>query len=255
MPENIFDLTGKTAVVTGCRRGIGLSIAGALARAGADIIGASVQLTQNREHVAELVESHGRQFTGYTVNFADRRAVTNFATQVTENHPPVDILINNAGTIARFPAVDYPDEDWDRVMEVDLNAQFVLTRALGRRMVDQGSGKVVFIASLLSFQGGINVAAYTAAKSGVAGLTRALANEWAGAGVNVNAIAPGYIATDNTEALRSDPERARAIRDRIPAGQWGHPDDLGGAAVFLSAAASNYVNGVVLPVDGGWMGR
>jgi 2-deoxy-D-gluconate 3-dehydrogenase len=251
----MFDLTGKTAVVTGCRRGIGLSIAAALARAGADIIGASAQLTPAGGKVGKIVSSHGRQFSGYSVDFADRQAVASFATRLTDAYPPIDILINNAGTIARSPAVDHSDEDWDRVLEVDLSAQFVLTRALGRRMIERGTGKVVFIASLLSFQGGINVAAYTAAKSGVAGLTKALANEWAAAGVNVNAIAPGYIATDNTEALRDDPERSNAIRGRIPAGRWGEPDDIAGAAVFLSTAASDYVNGVVLPVDGGWMGR
>jgi 2-deoxy-D-gluconate 3-dehydrogenase len=251
----MFDITGKTAVVTGCRRGIGLSIAAALARAGADIIGASAQLTPDGGNVGKIVSAHGRQFTGYAVDFADRRAVASFAARLTDAHPPVDILINNAGTIARSPAVDHSDEDWDRVLEVDLSAQFVLTRGLGRPMIERGTGKVVFIASLLSFQGGINVAAYTAAKSGVAGLTKALANEWAAAGVNVNAIAPGYIATDNTEALRDDPERSNAIRGRIPAGRWGDPDDIAGAAVFLSTAASDYVNGVVLPVDGGWMGR
>jgi len=167
----------------------------------------------------------------------------------------VDILVNNAGTIARSPAVDYPDEWWDRVLEVDLTSQFVLTRRIGQGMVRRGSGKVIFTASLLSFQGGINVAAYTAAKSAVAGLTKALANEWAPAGVNVNAIAPGYIATDNTQALQDDAARSRSILDRIPAGRWGRPADLAGATVFLASPASDYVNGITLPVDGGWLGR
>jgi 2-deoxy-D-gluconate 3-dehydrogenase len=167
----------------------------------------------------------------------------------------VDILVNNAGTIERAPAVEHTDEMWDRVLEVDLTGQFVLTRRIGREMLRRRSGKVVFTASLLSFQGGINVAAYTAAKSAVAGLTKALANEWAPSGVNVNAIAPGYIATDNTRALREDGNRHRAILDRIPAGRWGEPEDIAGVTVFLASRASDYVNGVVIPVDGGWLGR
>jgi 2-deoxy-D-gluconate 3-dehydrogenase len=163
--------------------------------------------------------------------------------------------VNNAGTIERAPALEHTDDQWDRVLEVDLTSQFVLTRRVGRDMVRRGSGKVVFTASLLSFQGGVNVASYAAAKSALAGLTKALANEWAPHGVNVNAIAPGYVATDNTQALRDDPARARSILERIPAGRWGRPADLGGAAVFLASAAADYVHGVVLPVDGGWLGR
>ena len=167
----------------------------------------------------------------------------------------IDILVNNAGTIARTPAADHPDDSWDRVLEVNLSSQFVLSREIGREMVARGRGKIVFSASLLSFQGGINVPGYTASKSGIVGLTKALANEWAPHGVNVNAIAPGYIATDNTRALREDRERNRSIVERIPAGRWGQPGDLAGATVFLAAPASDYVNGVVLPVDGGWLGR
>jgi 2-deoxy-D-gluconate 3-dehydrogenase len=167
----------------------------------------------------------------------------------------IDILVNNAGTIARAPAAEHPDEFWDHVIQVNLTSQFLLSREIGRTMIDRGRGKIIFTASLLSFQGGINVPGYTAAKSGVAGLTRALANEWAAHGVNVNAIAPGYIATDNTQALRDDPVRHRSILERIPAGRWGTPDDLAGATVFLASPASDYVNGVILPVDGGWLGR
>ena len=250
-----FDLTGRLAVVTGARRGIGLAMAGALAAAGADVVGVSAQLERDGSAVQTAVESAGRSFTGHRADFGDREAVETLAEELCRSGRPVDILVNNAGTIERSPAVDYPDEWWDRVLQVDLTSQFVLTRRIGREMVRRGSGKVIFTASLLSFQGGINVAAYTAAKSAVAGLTKALANEWAATGVNVNAIAPGYITTDNTRALQDDPVRNRSILDRIPAGRWGRPDDLAGAVVFLASAASDYVNGIVLPVDGGWLGR
>jgi 2-dehydro-3-deoxy-D-gluconate 5-dehydrogenase len=250
-----FDLTGRTALVTGCRRGIGRAMAVALAQAGADIIGASAQLEEDGSDVAAEVEALGRTFQPHRVDLASRAAVTEFAGGLRAAGQPIDILVNNAGTIRRSPAVRYTDEDWDHVVEVDLNAQFVLAREIGAGMLDRGAGKIIFTASLLSFQGGVNVVAYAAAKSGVAGLTRALANEWASGGVNVNAIAPGYIATDNTEALRADPNRDRAIVERIPAGRWGRPEDLAGATVFLASSASDYVHGVVLPVDGGWMGR
>ena len=253
--RDLFDLTGKLAVVTGARRGIGLAMATALARAGADIVGVSAQLEPSGSDVQEAVEALGRSFTPVRADFADRSAVTELAEELSDRDRPVDILVNNAGTIARAPAVQYTDAMWDRVLEVDLSSQFVLTRRIGSVMVARGQGKVIFTASLLSFQGGLNVAAYTAAKSAVAGLTRALANEWAPTGVNVNAIAPGYIATDNTQALQDDPARSRSIQERIPAGRWGRPDDLGGATVFLASAASDYVNGIVLPVDGGWLGR
>ena len=250
-----FDLTGSLAVVTGARRGIGLAMATALAAAGADVVGVSEKLEPEGSTVQLAVESAGRTFTARRADFADRAAVEALAGELCRLGRPVDILVNNAGTIERSPAVDYPDASWDRVLEVDLTSQFVLTRRIGQEMVRRGSGKVIFTASLLSFQGGINVTAYTAAKSAVAGLTKALANEWAQAGVNVNAIAPGYIATDNTQALQDDPARSRSILERIPAGRWGRPADLGGATVFLASAASDYVNGIVLPVDGGWLGR
>jgi len=252
---NPFDLTGRLAVVTGCRRGIGLAMAEALAGAGADIIGVSASLEPDGSDVARRVEALGRTFTPYRVDLADRQAVADLAAALAGAARPVDILVNNAGTIRRSPAAQHGDDDWDHVLEVDLSAQFVLARGIGRRMLERGSGKVIFTASMLSFQGGVNVVGYTAAKSAVAGLTRALANEWAGHGVNVNAIAPGYIATDNTQALRDQPDRNRAILERIPAGRWGRPDDLAGATVFLASGAADYVHGAVLAVDGGWLSR
>ena len=252
--SRLFDLTGKVAVVTGCRRGIGLAIARGLADAGADIIGVSAALEESDSVVARDVRQRGRTFHGYRVDLADRAAVRALSDRLAAGGP-IDILVNNAGTIRRAPAAQYTDADWDHVLEVDLTAQFLLARDVGRGMLDRGRGKIIFTASLLSFQGGINIPAYTAAKSGIAGLTRALANEWAARGVNVNAIAPGYISTDNTQALRDDPDRNAGILDRIPAGRWGRPDDLMGAAVFLASAASDYVHGTIIPVDGGWLGR
>jgi 2-deoxy-D-gluconate 3-dehydrogenase len=252
---NPFDLSGRLAVVTGARRGIGLAIADALAAAGADVIAVSAQLEPTGSEVEKRVRSHGRDYLGYQVDFTDRAAVADLADRLERGERPVEILVNNAGTIKRAPATEHADELWDEVLAVNLSAQFILTREVGRGMVARGRGKVIFTASLLSFQGGINVPGYTAAKSGLVGLTRALANEWAGHGVNVNAIAPGYIATDNTRALRDDPSRNTAILERIPAGRWGRPDDLAGAAVFLSSQASDYISGAVIPVDGGWLGR
>jgi 2-deoxy-D-gluconate 3-dehydrogenase len=248
-----FDLSGLTAVVTGARRGIGLAMADALAAAGADIIGVSARMEAEGSAVQSAVEAHGRRFTGRRVDFGDRGAVLELAGELED--AGVDILVNNAGSISRAPAAEHPLSEWDRILEVDLSGPFVLTQAVGRSMIGRGRGKVVFTASLLSFQGGINVPGYTAAKSGIAGLTKALANEWAVHGINVNAIAPGYIATDNTEALREDPERSAAILARIPAGRWGRSEDLAGATVFLASRASDYVSGIVLPVDGGWLGR
>jgi 2-deoxy-D-gluconate 3-dehydrogenase len=249
-----FDLRGRLAVVTGARRGLGLAIARALASAGADIVGVSASMESVGSEVQGEVEGLGRTFEGHRVDFADRVAVAALAERLV-NGRPVDILVNNAGTIERAPAIDHTDAFWDRVIEVDLSSQFVLAREVGRQMVARGAGKVIFTASMLSYQGGVNVVSYTAAKSAIAGMTRALANEWAPHGVNVNAIAPGYFATDNTEALRRDPQRSRAILERIPAGRWGSADDLGGAAVFLASRASDYVHGTVLAVDGGWLGR
>jgi 2-dehydro-3-deoxy-D-gluconate 5-dehydrogenase len=253
MTNAMFDLTGKTAVVTGAKRGIGLAIAEALATAGADIIGVSATLEPTGSQAQKLVEAVGRSFTAYQVDFADRAAVTELATELAA--ADVDILVNNAGTIERAPAAEHPLDMWDRVLTVNLDSQFVLSQAVGRSMIERGYGKIIFTASLLSFQGGINVPGYTASKSAVAGLTKALANEWMPKGVNVNAIAPGYIATDNTQALHDDPQRSRAILERIPAGRWGTASDLGGAAVFLASSASDYVAGITLPVDGGWLGR
>ena len=249
----LFDLTGTTAVVTGAKRGIGFAMATALAQAGADIIGVSATLELTGSRIAAAVEGNGRRFTARQVDFADRAAVVALGEELAGLD--VDILVNNAGTIERAPAADHPLEWWDRVLEVDLTSAFVLTQAVGRSMIARGRGKVIFTASLLSFQGGINVPGYAAAKSGVAGLTKALANEWTSKGVTVNAIAPGYIATDNTQALQDDPDRSSAILARIPAGRWGRPDDLAGATVFLASQASDYVSGIVLPIDGGWLGR
>jgi 2-deoxy-D-gluconate 3-dehydrogenase len=250
-----FDLTDRLAVVTGARRGIGLAIADALAAAGADVVAVSAGQEADGGAVRDRVEAHGRRFRGFAVDLGDRAAVGDLVERLDALERPVDVLVNNAGTIHRTPAVDHRDDAWDRVLGVNLTAPFLLARALGARMVDRGDGKVIFIASLLSFQGGITVPSYTASKHGVAGLVKALANEWAARGVNVNGIAPGYIATDNTRALRDDPERSGAILERIPAGRWGRPDDLAGAAVFLASSASDYVHGTIVAVDGGWLAR
>lgn len=248
-----FDLTGTLAVVTGAKRGIGFAMAEALAAAGADIIGVSATLEHEGSAIEAAVTSHGRSFEARAVDFADRAAVITLGEELAEKN--VDILVNNAGTIERAPAAEHPLELWDRVLEIDLSSQFALTQLLARPMLARGRGKIIFTASLLTFQGGINVPGYAAAKSGIGGLTKALANEWAAKGVNVNAIAPGYIATDNTQALQDDPDRSASILARIPAGRWGAASDLGGATVFLASAASDYVSGIVLPVDGGWLGR
>ncbi|GGX40365.1 2-dehydro-3-deoxy-D-gluconate 5-dehydrogenase [Tateyamaria omphalii] len=251
---NTFDLTGKTALVTGAKRGIGRGMAEALAEAGADIIGVSATLAPGSE-VQQAVEALGQKFTPYACDFSDRAAVKAFAAQVLTDHPQIDILINNAGTILRTPAAEHPDDMWDTVIEVNLNAQFILTREVGKTMVERGSGKIIFTASLLTFQGGITVPGYAASKGGIGQLTMAFANEWASKGVNVNAIAPGYIDTDNTEALRNDPVRSKSILERIPAGRWGKPEDFKGPAVFLASDASAYMHGHLMLVDGGWMGR
>ncbi|TNF18343.1 MAG: SDR family oxidoreductase [Rhodobacteraceae bacterium] len=250
-----FDLSGKVALVTGCKRGIGRGMAEALAQAGADIVGVSATLEPSGSAVEQAVTALGRAFTAYQCDFSDRAAVKAFAAQLEADRVTPDILINNAGTIRRKPAAEHPEEWWDEVIEVNLSAQFLLSREIGRGMIARGSGKIIFTASLLSFQGGITVPGYAASKGGIAQLTKALANEWAGKGVNVNAIAPGYVATDNTQALQDDPARSSAILERIPAGRWGKPEDFAGPAVFLASAASDYVNGEILVVDGGWMGR
>lgn len=250
-----FKLKGKTALVTGCKRGIGNAMAIGLAEAGANIIGVSASLELTGSSVAKEVEAKGKNFSAYQCDFSDRKALYTFINQVKKDHPQIDILINNAGTILRAPAVEHPDEMWDKVIEVNQNAQFILTREIGKEMVARGNGKIVFTASLLTYQGGITVPGYAASKGAIGQLTMAFANEWAGKGVNVNAIAPGYIATDNTEALRNNPERAESILARIPAGRWGKPEDFAGPVVFLASEAANYMSGAVMLVDGGWMGR
>ncbi|MDE0590601.1 SDR family oxidoreductase [Halocynthiibacter sp. C4] len=252
---SLFDLSGKVALVSGCKRGIGMGMAKALAEAGADIIGVSASLEASGSDIEKAVTALGRKFTAYQCDFSDRASVKAFADKVQAENPVIDILVNNAGTIKRAPAAEHPDEMWDEVIEVNLNAQFVLSREIGKGMVERGSGKIIFTASLLSFQGGITVPGYAASKGGIAQLTKALANEWASKGVNVNAIAPGYIATDNTQALQDDADRSRSILERIPAARWGTPEDFSGPAVFLASDAANYVHGTVLTVDGGWMGR
>lgn len=250
-----FDLSGKTALVTGCKRGIGKSMAVGLAEAGADIVGVSASLETAGSDVEKQVTDLGRSFRGYACDFGDRRRLYQFMEQVGADVPCVDILVNNAGTILRAPAAEHPDEYWDKIMEVNLSAQFVLSREFGKKMLERGRGKIIFTASLLTFQGGITVPGYAASKGGIGQLVMALANEWAARGVNVNAIAPGYIATDNTAALRADPVRNPAILSRIPAGRWGAPDDFKGPVVFLASDAANYMHGSIVTVDGGWMGR
>jgi 2-deoxy-D-gluconate 3-dehydrogenase len=248
---DMFDLTGKTALVTGCNAGIGLEMAVGLAEAGANIIGAA---RSDYTEVEKAVRATGRTFDFFKVDIGNREQLYAFIKEVLSKHR-VDILVNNAGMIMRKPAAEHPDEYWDTVMSVNLDAQFILGREIGKHMIERGSGKIIFTCSLLSFQGGINVPGYTASKSAVAGLVKAFCNEWAGKGVCVNGIAPGYIATNNTTALREDPVRNKSILDRIPAGRWGEASDLKGPTVFLASPASDYVNGTILTVDGGWMAR
>lgn len=249
-----FSLKGKVALVSGCRRGIGMGIAVGLAEAGADVVGVSAQLEPGSE-VEQQITALGRKFYPYTCDFSDRKSLYEFIARVKREHPQIDILFNNAGSILRKPAAEHPDEYWDKIIEINLSAQFIMAREFGREMIERGYGKIIFTASLLTFQGGINVPGYAASKAGVGEITMALANEWSSKGVNVNAIAPGYIATDNTEALRNDPDRSSQILGRIPAGRWGTPEDFKGVAVFLASAASDYVCGSIYLVDGGWMGR
>ncbi len=250
-----FRLDNKLALVTGCSRGIGKAIAIALADAGADIIGVSNSMPAKGSEVGKAVEAAGRKFYPYAADFSNRDALYTFLNKVKAGHKQIDILINNAGHIMRKPVAEHPDEYWDAIIDINLNAQFIITREIGKRMIEQQSGKIVFTCSLLSFQGGINVPGYAASKGAIASLLKAFANEWASKGINVNGIAPGYIATDNTSQLRDDPERSAAILSRIPANRWGTPEDMAGAYVFLSSSASDYVNGTIITVDGGWMGR
>jgi 2-deoxy-D-gluconate 3-dehydrogenase len=252
---DLFRLDGKTALVTGCKRGIGRAMALALAEAGADIIGVSATLEPSGSGIGKDVAALGRKFFPYACDFRDRTALYNFIREVQTAHPVIDILVNNAGAIRRKPAAEHPDEWWDEVLDINLDAPFILSRELGRAMIARGGGKIIFTASLLTFQGGVSVPGYAASKGAIGQLVMALSNEWAGHNVQVNAIAPGYIATDNTQALRDDAARSQAILARIPAGRWGEPDDLKGATLFLASAASDYISGTILTVDGGWMAR
>ena len=248
-----FSLAGRRILVTGANTGIGQGIAVAVARAGGTVIGVG---RSSMDETAALVAAAGGTFVPVPCDLADRAAARAMMDAVWDEHGPIDGLVNNAGIIRRSDAVDFSDEDWDAVVDVNLRTVFVLCQELARRLVASGRrGKIVNIASVLSFQGGIRVASYTASKHGVLGVTRVLANEWAARGINVNAIAPGYIETNNTEALRADPGRSAAILARIPAGHWGRPEDIGDTAVFLLAPASHYMHGAVIAVDGGWMAR
>ena len=252
---NIFSLEGKTILVTGCKRGIGKAMAIGLAEAGANIIGVSRTLELNGSDVEKEVETVGKNFSAYRCDFSKRKSLYAFIAQVKREHPKIDVLVNNAGAIQRAPAIEHSDEIWDKIIEINQNAQFILTREIGKEMLTRGSGKIIFIASLLTFQGGITVPSYAASKGAIGQMTMSFANEWAEKGINVNAIAPGYVATDITENLRNDPERSKSILSRIPAGRWGKPTDFVGPIVFLASDAAAYVNGAILLVDGGWMGR
>jgi 2-deoxy-D-gluconate 3-dehydrogenase len=248
-----FDLTGKTAIVTGANTGLGQAVSVALARAGAAIVAVGRSAMDETERLCCDV---GAKFHGVQADLSTLEPIERIVAEAMGVGERVDILVNNAGIIRRADAIDFSEKDWDDVMNVNLKSTFFLTQAVARRMLaDGGGGKVINIASLLSFQGGIRIPSYTASKSGLAGLTRLLACEWAAKGINVNAIAPGYFVTNNTEALRNDPKRSSDILGRIPAGRWGDPGDLGGAAVFLASPAADYIHGVVLPVDGGWLAR
>lgn len=253
MIHDSFKLEGKVALVTGASTGLGAAIAIALAEAGADV--ACHGNTHAPDASCEAVNKAGRQGFALTGDLGERETPRRLMDETIDHFGQLDILVNNAGTIRRAPATEYAEEDWATVIEVNLSSVFRLAQLAGRHMIERGRGKILNIASLLSFQGGITVPAYAASKGGVAQLTKALANEWAAKNINVNAIAPGYMRTDNTRALQQDETRNRQILERIPAGRWGEPSDLGGAAVFLCSAASDYINGHVLVVDGGWMGR
>ncbi len=248
-----FDLTGKVALVTGANTGLGQGLAVGLAAAGADIVAAGRSTPAETE---KAVRALGRKFAFVPADFSQPSIAGDVAARAEAAFGPVNILVNNAGTIKRNDALDFTESDWDEVMDVNLKSVFFLSQAVARSMVSSGEGgKIINIASMLSFQGGIRVASYTSSKSGIAGLTKLLANEWAKHGINVNAIAPGYFATNNTDALRADEKRNTEILGRIPAGRWGQPSDLAGAAVFLASGASDYVHGTILAVDGGWLAR
>ena len=250
--KNSFDLTGKVAIVTGSAQGLGRGMAIGLAEAGADVV-----LVDRQESIetAGVIRALGRKALTIAADLMSIESIPSIVKKTVDAFGKVDILINNAGTIRRTPAIDYSEKDWDEVMALNSKTVFFFSQAVARDMMKRKSGKIINIASLLSFQGGIIVPAYAASKGAVAQITKALANEWAAHGININAIAPGYMATDNTKALREDPVRSKAILDRIPAGRWGTPDDLAGVAVFLASSASDYVNGHVLVVDGAWLAR
>lgn len=251
--DDLFSLEGKTALVTGASRGIGLSIATTLASAGADIVAVSTAVQGPESRVSKAVTAAGAKFTSIATDLSDRDSVSSLVSQLRDIE--INILVNNGGTIRRAPAAEHSDVDFDYVMEVNLRSAWHLSREFGKKMIEAGSGKIVNTASMLTFQGGINVPGYTSSKSAIGGLTKALANEWASKGVNVNAVAPGYISTDNTSALREDEKRSAEILNRIPAGRWGDASDIGGAVLFLCSKAADYINGVILPVDGGWLAR
>ncbi|TCW16299.1 2-deoxy-D-gluconate 3-dehydrogenase [Raoultella sp. BIGb0138] len=253
MVLNAFDLTGKVAIVTGCDTGLGQGMTLGLAQAGCDIVGVNRKIPHE---TAEKVQALGRRFTAIQADLSRQDEVTGIVETAVAAMGHVDILVNNAGTIRRADALTFSEKDWDDVVDLNLKSVFFLSQAVARQFIEQGSGgKIINIASMLSFQGGIRVPSYTASKSGVLGLTRLLANEWAGHQINVNAIAPGYMATNNTQPLRDDADRSKEILDRIPAGRWGVADDLQGPVVFLASRAADYVNGYTLAVDGGWLAR
>nr|WP_245293326.1 2-dehydro-3-deoxy-D-gluconate 5-dehydrogenase KduD [Mongoliimonas terrestris] len=249
----MFDLSGLRAVVTGANTGIGQGIALALAEAGATVVGVG---RSSMDDTAARIADVGGRFQAVQADLSAPMAAAGVLDDIAAGHGPVDVLVNNAGIIRRAEAVDFTEADWDAVMDLNLKSVFFAAQALARRAIAENRpAKIINIASMLSFQGGIRVASYTASKSGVAGLTKLLACEWAGKGINVNALAPGYVETNNTEALRKDQERSSDILKRIPAGRWARPDDMGGAAVFLASRAADYVHGITLPVDGGWLAR
>lgn len=253
MVLNAFDLTGKVAIVTGCDTGLGQGMAVGLAEAGCDIVSVNRKIPHE---TAEKVRALGRRFCAVQADLSRQDEISQIVATAVAAMGRIDILVNNAGTIRRADALEFSERDWDDVMNLNLKSVFFLSQAVARQFIQQSSGgKIVNIASMLSFQGGIRVPSYTASKSGVLGLTRLMANEWAEHGINVNAIAPGYMATNNTQQLRDDNERSKEILDRIPAGRWGRPDDLQGPVVFLASAAADYVNGYTLAVDGGWLAR
>lgn len=252
MTLDIFSLEGKTALVTGANTGLGQGIALSLAQAGANIAAAGIVAA---DETGDKVRALGRKFINIDANLMSLEPIDRIISETVSGLGGLDILVNNAGLIRREDSVDFSEADWDAVMNVNIKSAFFMCQAAGRKMIAQGHGKIINIASMLSFQGGIRVPSYTASKSGIAGITRLLANEWASKNININAIAPGYMATDNTQQLRDDPARSADILGRIPAGRWGEPSDVGGTAVFLASKAANYLNGAIVPVDGGWLAR